>query len=285
MWIDASPAARGPESELLDLSRPQAVKAISVGYDSLLADVYWARAIQYFGNKVLDNPRIVNTRTSELPLLYPLLDTATTLDPRLIQAYRFGGFFVHDYVDPVLGQKLLLKGIENNPNDARLYQDLAFLYWSNGDCESASRTYAEGAKIPGAPPWMKEMSAIILARCGRADLTAELLRRQYESTDDPRIRERLATLLEPYVALSDVTFLNRAVAAYHERFGSYPRSLADMLRALTKHPGGPQLRLDANGTPVDPKGVPYRYDPSTGTVTTDPKSVALPRTAPEGPKT
>jgi hypothetical protein len=279
-WTDAKGLSGEPEEEMLYFSRPETVKKMALGYDTLLADVYWMRTIQYFGRKVLDNPDIVEGRTNKLPLLYPLLDTATTLDPHDIPPYRFGGFFLHDYVDAQLGRTLLEKGIRANPERFSLYQDLAYLYWSDGDCEGAARVYGQAAAMPGAPPWMREMSALVLARCGRADLTAELLVRQYDSTDDPRLRERIELLLEPYRALADVEYLRQGVAAYRERFGAPPASLAELVRALGRQADAPALTVRPDGTPLDPKGVPYVYDPATGAVSTASNGVALPDLGP-----
>ena len=45
--------------EVLYVSSPQALKRVSLGYDGLLADVYWTRAVQYFGSQhVLGDRRL-----------------------------------------------------------------------------------------------------------------------------------------------------------------------------------------------------------------------------------
>ena len=279
-WMDAKGLSREPDDEMLYFSRPETVKRLALGYDSLLADVYWTRAIQYFGRKVIDNPQITNARTDQLPLLYPMLDTATTLDPHDIPPYRFGGFFVHDYVDAELGRALLEKGLRNNPENYWLHLDLAYLYWSDGDCTKASEIYRQASTLPGAPEWVHEMSEIILARCGRADLTAEMLMRKYMSTEDPRVRERIAELLEPYRTLAEVEYLRQAAVAYREQFGDFPASLAQMVRALGHQQNAPDLRVGRDGTPVDPRGVPYVYNRATGEVTTGPNGVELPNLGP-----
>src|SRR5512146_3256870 len=65
--------------EVLYISSPRALKRLSLGYDGLLADIYWTRAVQYFGG----HHRQENARYE---LLEPLLDITTTLDPHLIVA-------------------------------------------------------------------------------------------------------------------------------------------------------------------------------------------------------
>jgi len=37
--------------EVLYISSPKTLKRLSLGYDGLLADVYWTRAVQYFGSR------------------------------------------------------------------------------------------------------------------------------------------------------------------------------------------------------------------------------------------
>ena len=62
---------------------------MSLGYDALLADIYWTRAVQYYGAKLPTSDR-------DFHLLWPLLDVATTLDPHLIAAYHFGSIFLSE---------------------------------------------------------------------------------------------------------------------------------------------------------------------------------------------
>src|SRR5579863_10785994 len=62
--------------EVLYLNSPKILKRASLGYDGLLADIYWTRAVQYFGGRL--------SRGSEhFDLLAPLLEITTTLDPHL----------------------------------------------------------------------------------------------------------------------------------------------------------------------------------------------------------
>ena len=60
---------------------------MSLGYDGLLADIYWTRAVQYFGSKHHEGSR-------NFDLLAPLLEITTTLDPHLLVAYEYGANFL-----------------------------------------------------------------------------------------------------------------------------------------------------------------------------------------------
>src|SRR6201989_3064970 len=70
-------AARGQGAtleEVLYLPSGKILKRLSLGYSSLLADIYWTRAVQYFGSRHFNGAR-------RYDLLAPLLDITTDLDP------------------------------------------------------------------------------------------------------------------------------------------------------------------------------------------------------------
>ena len=73
--------------EVLYISSPKVLKRLSMGYEGLLADIYWTRAVQYFGNKHHIGAEHYN-------LLAPLLEITTYLDPHLVVAYQFGSNFL-----------------------------------------------------------------------------------------------------------------------------------------------------------------------------------------------
>src|SRR2546428_10543131 len=73
--------------EVLYIPSPKAIKRLSLGYDGLLADIYWTRAVQYFGNKH-------NAGAENFNLLAPLLEITTTLDPHFFVAYEYGSNFL-----------------------------------------------------------------------------------------------------------------------------------------------------------------------------------------------
>jgi len=119
----------GPDPDLLYFSSSAVLKKMALGYDSLLADVYWLRTIQYFGNK-----EEAGKRTIQYKNLPALLDITTTLDPDLIDAYRIGCIFLAEDEPvgaglPAEAVKLLDKGIEVHPDEWRLRYEKGFVYY------------------------------------------------------------------------------------------------------------------------------------------------------------
>ena len=121
---------RGPEStldEILYLPSGKTVKKLSLGYSALLADIYWTRAVQYFGSKHLKH-------SQRYDLLYPLLDITTDLDPKLTVAYEDGAVFLSQQPPSGAGQPdkavtLTEKGIRANPEYWRLNFILGFVHY------------------------------------------------------------------------------------------------------------------------------------------------------------
>ena len=187
LGIDRQFAALHQENDELVLRSGRLVKALSLEYSTFLADVYWARAVQYFGEKTA-------RRDPNMELLAPLLDLTVALDPNLLVAYRFGSVFLAEPPPrgvgrPDLAIKFLQRGIAANPEYWRFYQDLGFIYyWELRDYQKTSEAFLEGSRNPNAYDWMKVMAAKIAGE-GRSRETSIFLWRQlYESTKDPGIR-------------------------------------------------------------------------------------------------
>src|SRR4030095_15235032 len=70
---------------------PNVMRRLVLGFDSLAADIYWIRAVQYYGGTKLSKEE-----KKDYSFLFPLLDITTTLDPRFNIAYRFGAVLLSE---------------------------------------------------------------------------------------------------------------------------------------------------------------------------------------------
>ena len=133
---------------------------MSLGFNGLVADWYWMRALQYVGGKILNAPRGIqfdNLAELDLKLLAPLLDVATTLDPEFMEPYQYAAV-VLPAVDQEEAIRITQKGIAANPSMAALSTSRLHLLASR-NYTAAGEAYAQGAIISGAPPWMQAMKA------------------------------------------------------------------------------------------------------------------------------
>jgi hypothetical protein len=133
---ESTVASLQPGADVLNLSSPRMIKAMSFGYDSLMADIYWTRVVQYYGDKRHAQGEGIHGASEHFPLLMPLLDITTTLDPHLLVAYKVGAIFLAEPAPkgaerPDLAVKLLRQAITNNPDDWRLWNDLGMVYYED----------------------------------------------------------------------------------------------------------------------------------------------------------
>jgi hypothetical protein len=255
--------ARGPGliRESLYISSPSALKRMSLGYTGLLADIYWTRAVQYFGSHH-------RRSAEEYNLLYPLLDITTTLDPKLTVAYRFGATFLTEPPPQGAGQpekavELVKRGIERNPNDWHLYYDLGFLQaWDLHDYLAASRTFEKGSQLPNSNPALKVLAAAYASRGGDIETSRLLWRSTYETAANETIRHNALQHLQSMKADDDVSALEKAVEQYRMKTGSLPASFSDLISAGL-------LR----GIPIDPTGRPYKLMPDGKIQVQDPDAL------------
>jgi hypothetical protein len=224
------------------------LRRLSLGYEGLLADVYWTRAVQYFGRQRL-------AKSSNFEALGPLLEITTALDPQLIVAYRFGAVFLADKPPAGAGQplealRLLRKGIVANPDYWRLWQDLGFIYyWDLQDYAGAARAFQTGSERPGAQVWLKTMAATVAAKGGELHTARVLWLEIYRHADNEQIRRSAQDHLATLTAQEDLGRLNSLLLRYRQNSRRPARSFGDLVAAGL-----------LSRAPFDPSGAPYVID-------------------------
>ncbi len=243
--IDREQAAQAVEDDQVLLRSGKLVKTLSLEYAPLMADIYWTRVVQYFGNKHAG-------KQVDLRLLWPLLDMASTLDPHLMPVFHYGSMYLSDTPPrgagrPDLAVQLIQRGISANPEQWRLYYDLGFIYYFDAkDYSKASAAFYEGSKKPGALIWMKVMAAKIAAEGNSAETSTFLWQDVYNTTTDPELKENAKNHLQLLRVQQDCQQIDELSAEYEKRTGHRPARIEELVKAGV---------LPA--VPVDPLGYPY----------------------------
>jgi hypothetical protein len=257
--IDAQTRLEAAQREELLISSGSLLKKLSLGYDPLLADVYWTRTVQYYGERA-------GQPDASFSLLAPLLNITTTLDPHLIVAYRFGAIFLSE-PEPIgagrtdLAVQLVKRGVAANPQEWRLNYDLGFLYyWRLKDYRDASAAFLAGSNVADAPVILKLMAAAVAKDGGSVSISRMIFAELYESTKDPKVRAMALKQVQALSALQDEMHLDQLIERYEQRFKKKPDSIRDLISAGF---------LPA--PPVDPARYPYEIGPD-GKARLNPKS-------------
>jgi tetratricopeptide (TPR) repeat protein len=232
--------------EVLLVSSPKVIERASLGYTGLIACIYWTRAVQYFGNRH-------HYFAESYDLLAPLLEITTHLDPHLMVAYEFGSSFLaprppHGAGQPERAIELMEYGIQNNPENWRLYYDLGFVYYMElRDYKKAAETFERGSHVPNAHPILKVLAAQMAQHAGEYETARMLWSATYQTTQDKQIQENAFEHLRALRVDQDVQQLQEAVTRFGERTGRLPASMAELAAAegLAR-------------APVDPDGHPYK---------------------------
>ena len=247
-----------PAEEQLYVKGP-AARRMSLAFNGIIADWYWMRSLQYVGRKSLTHEtiRIDNLSELDLKLLAPLLDTASTLDPKFMTVYDYGAVVLPTVSDKDNDEDaiaLLRKGIAANPDSWRLYQHLGYIYWQRGDYQAASEAYGAGAKLAGAPVWMKTMELNMRARGASPQLAREIYERMRVEATDEQVKSFAEYRLAQLDSEDERVRVRRVLQDYAARTGGRCpaswREVSQQLRAVG-------LTVDASGAPVDPTGFAY----------------------------
>ncbi len=249
---------RDPIAEsVLYVQSPEVMKRLVLGFDALVADVYWIRALQHFGGtrRAVGGPQ-------RYELLYPLLTIATGLDPLFNIAYRFGALFLAEAPPGGPGRPdqaiaLLERGLEARPDAWRYMQDIGFVhYWWRHDYRAAADWFRRAAEVPGAPWWLQSLAAATLTQGGDRRASRTLWQSLLESADDNEwLRRDAAIRLQQLDALDQIDQLARAIQRYRAAGGTAPYLWRDLER----------MGL-VRGIPHDPSGTPLVLVPETGQI-------------------
>jgi tetratricopeptide (TPR) repeat protein len=252
-------SGQGRREELMFLPSESRFSRLSGGYSGLLADIYWTRAVQYYGRHRLAHAR-------QFALLGTLLDITTTLDPHLLIAYRFGSLFLagrppEGAGDPQRAIYLLQRGIVANPDYWRLWEDLGFIYyWDMKDYAHAARAFKTGSERPGALPWMRALAASVAAQGGEVQTSRVLWLEIARAAENDHIRHSAEMHLAALDAQETLKKLDGLIALYEQKKGHAARSMQDLVAAGYLH-----------GILFDPSGEPYTVGPN-GRAALGPKS-------------
>lgn len=245
-----------PASGLLWLQSGPLASRLSLGFRNLVADLYWMRAVVYYGGE-----RRSEEGTQNYDLLFPLLDLTTSLDPRFRVAYRFGSIFLTEAYPAGPGRPdqaiaLLERGLAHRPDGWEYAHDIAFVhYWWLHDYASAAKWFERAAAMPGAPNWLKPLTAVTLAQGGNRE-TSRQMWRQMAASDEDWVRRSAEQRLLQLDAMEAIDQLNGVLRRFAEREGRPAQNWQEVVRSQ-------HLR----GIPLDPTGEPYVIVSETGMAT------------------
>jgi len=253
VWSGSRLGSAGLETptaaQVLYLPSGRYLKVVSLGYSSVMADAIYIWSIQYYSNYGRAD------RFTYLEHIYG--NVITELDPHYIDPYLIGSLIMSfEAHDNEMALRLLDKGIAANPDEWILPFEAGYTcYNSLHDYTRAAAYFERAMKIPGAPSAIRRMRAEMYNKMGDKRASLGYWKEVLGQADNDYVRDVASRHVHDLTIEVDVEELSKAVAAYRARHGANPPSLTAL-----------EIGGFIRGEPVDPDGKPYRYDPSTGEV-------------------
>lgn len=244
---------RPPEARAAELSylpKGEYLRVAVLGYQQIVADLIWLKAVQHFGERK-------QTKIG-YKWAYHAVDVLTDLDPKFAFAYQAAGTNLGVYAGLVQESiAILTKGMRHNPNvwELPFYTGYDY-YFELHDPKSAAIYFRRAAELPGAPPYLPRLAARMTVEAGDPEAALEFLQRLYQQVEDEQIRKGLESRMREVAAERDIRFLEEAVRLYKTRYKKGPEKLDDLVR-----------RGIITQIPVEPLGGTYKLNAADGTVT------------------
>ncbi|OGD19937.1 MAG: hypothetical protein A2Y69_09355 [Candidatus Aminicenantes bacterium RBG_13_59_9] len=242
--------ARIPGSSLRFLPSGRYLNAVSLGYSSLLADIIYIWAIQYYSDPAITD------RFSRLDHIFGVI---SELDPKYSEPYLVGALIAaYEARDPGLALKVLDRAMEKNPQDwIYPFEAGHYAQMMMKDFRIAQEYYRRAMELPDAPDIAKRLYANALFKAEDLETAWKTWLEVYNSAPDDRIRKIASNHLYQVKAVLDIKLIKEAVARFQDLFGRPPLNLEQLVGAgLLK------------SLPRDLDDRSYAYDPETGEVTT-----------------
>ncbi len=234
------------------------LKPASLGFDTMVADLYWLKTVQYIGDDFWFR--------KGYPQLFDLVNLVTDMDPRFEYAYEVGGIILSVYggrVDESI--RILEKGYRQRLGYWEIPFFLGFNYFYYlGDYRKAALYLTEASRLPRSPKYLPKLAAKLLAKAGDPETAIAFLTEVLKNMDDERMRKEIEERIKEVMVERDIQHLERAIRVYRERFGGPPEGLEDLVS-----------KGIIDRIPPEPFGGYYYIDKETGEVKSSVKKERL----------
>jgi hypothetical protein len=211
---------------------PEATQVASMGFDLVVADLLWTRAVLLFVD-FLDQENehgSVWTRT--------VLQTVTRLDPLWRTPFFYGGSMLRLLNDLEGSDEVFTAGMEAFPEDAYFPFSMAMnAYLFRQDLEKATDYLTQAASLPNAPKWYRNAAAEFIHRGGQRKAAVKYLNEQIEAANSDKERALLINKRNDLLYAQIIEVVSSRQDKWEAHFG---RTLVDVkvLEPLPPDPKG-----------------------------------------------
>lgn len=246
--VERIPRKKIPGASIIYIPSGKYLKFATFGYSSLVADLVYIWAIQYYTTYTIVD------RFQNLEHIFSII---AELDPRFTDPYEIGALIaVNEAKDLELAYKILDLGLGKNPDQWIFPFEAGHYAQRARDYETARKYYEKAMSIPGAPDLAKRLYAAAGFKVMDLEESWKTWLEIYNTAQDDRTRKIAGKHLYQVKTAMDTNILKEAVQRFRDRYQRLPAALSELVRFGI-----------VRSLPQDLDGKDYIYDPKTGEIT------------------
>jgi hypothetical protein len=240
-WLEAHQRAQAADGSVGVLPDGNAVRVLSLGFERLVADLFWIRTVYYVGDEVVSAAR--------WPAAERLTNLVTDTDPSFDTAYIvmssvLGG--LRNDTDAAI--RVLEKGAAVSQH-WRVHFLLGFQYFMEKEEYLRGAECLQRAIALGGPPYLQLLVSRLYAHAGDPDTALSFIALRLQNEETPEIREQLQQRFSDVWINRDLALIDAAVAKYREAKRRAPSDVqalvaAGLLEKLPRDPKGGEYFLE-----------------------------------------
>jgi tetratricopeptide (TPR) repeat protein len=211
------------------------VRVLSLGFERLVADLFWLRTVYYVGDE--------RSHAAGYPDVARLAEVVTDIDPYFRTAYAtlYGAISALSG-DPDAAIRLLEKGVRY-VRYWRLHFYLGFsYYWDRLDYARAAEHMHRAVELGGGPPYLKYLASRLYSQAGDTETALGFIRARLQEAETQEEREALQKRIWDLWINRDLRRINEAVRSYRADHGTGPPDIPTLVAAglLEREPTDPK---------------------------------------------
>jgi tetratricopeptide (TPR) repeat protein len=215
------------------------LRVLSLGFERLVADLFWLRTVYYIGDPESD--------AVGYPAADRLAELVTDIDPYFTTAYVLMNSVLSTLRDtPDDAIALLEKGLRYDDSYWRLHFLQGFNYFFGRNDYQRAADHLRQATQRGGPPYLPLLVARLYAGAGSPDTAIAFIEARIQEAETPKVREDLERRLRDLLIVRDLERINEAIERFRKDHADAPRDVHSLVR---------EGYLPAE--PLDPEGNRY----------------------------
>jgi tetratricopeptide (TPR) repeat protein len=246
--VERIPRKKIPGASIIYIPSGKYLKFATFGYSSLVADLVYIWAIQYYTTYTIVD------RFQNLEHIFSII---AELDPRYTDPYEIGALIaVNEAKDLGLAYKIMDLGLAKNPDQWIFPFEAGHFAQRAGDFETARKYYEKTKNIPGAPDIARRLYAAAGFKVSDLKESWETWLEVYNTAADERTKKIAGKHLYQVKSAADTNLLKEAVQRFRERYRRLPAELDELVGFGI-----------VSSLPQDLDGKDYIYNAKTGEIT------------------